>query len=402
MDSEKKRIVYIVLSKFGKSNRNVLEKIARITLDKMKKCSFSNNISEPNIMKENINASIIFMEVMNEMKKDIDLKEFLFMEMGNSAEHLVTEFKAKERVTLPYLIKNPQILQNIFYPENLVKIAHLTLDSKNRIRTQNIIPSVLNVPLSIETFSWNISSINSSYDSSNTAVSTGLLKNIISIKMKPFIMPNLYNNKPVNIELLELNYQSYCDQNKKFHFTFNNSYTTQKTYAEATGYRSAYSEFATSIINKYTQISLTETGENQSIFYFNDPIAELNRLTLKFNDIVFDNDYITATITTGTRTGLKFPYIPHITLYDEIIISNLDADNSDTNAIANILNNINNKVFQITSIISTNTLGTDATYYIDASSVGLTGINNGEFLVYLNSKRFIITLDIEYIPKYIS
>jgi len=423
MSSEKERIFYLVLSKFknsdcfkNKANRFpkennpkenneyiFLEKIGRIIIEKMKNCKFSDTPSKFNKIKETMNASILFNIVLKETKHDLDLKEFLFMEMGNSPEHLVTDFKPQEKISMTYLLKNPQILQNIFYPENLIKNAQLTLDSKNRIR--NVVTyEYLSYPSTYDIFSWNIAPINSSYDSSNTAVSTSLLKNIVSIKMKPFILPNLYAKKNINIEMLELNQQAYINQTSRFHFSFNASYTTQKTYAEATGYRSAYTEFPIGTINKYTQISLKEYGKNLSIYYFNEPIAELPRLSLKFSDdsvLNFDNDYITATIITGTRTGLVFPYIPNITLYDEVIISNLTADNANTNTIKAILDNINNQVFQITSITNTDTIGTNAIYYIDISSDGLTGINNGQFLVYLNSKRFIITLDIEYIPKYI-
>ena len=152
----------------------------------------------------------------NIKKNDVDIKEILVSEVGQASETIIGSKKISKDATFDSLLQNPRLLQSIINPDALKKKTYLILDRKYMARDCN----------NITEFKWNITD-QSNKQETGYAVSSIAIRDIVSMRMYSFSIPNIKNNvmystKQVSIEMIELNHQSYIQPacNKKFHFIY--------------------------------------------------------------------------------------------------------------------------------------------------------------------------------------
>jgi hypothetical protein len=321
--------------------------------------------------------------------------------------------KAKELKKVIEKYKNiPQILENQIigqitdinniYKDPLIKTKtiYLFLDSRYKVdTTDNTV------------IKWNIAPFGTSYDSETTALTTEKITNIKSIKMYPFVFKStaaVYQLNRIYVTILELQSQSYTiGNNKKIHYEFFFSNNAQKTIGEATGYRSDTVFTNNQLSNTgYTQPILSDIGNNEAIFYFDNPIDYLDTLTIQFSNLYgilkLDPETLPATLIFSSRiTRIIFNTNPFITVYDRIIISNLTVNLSSINTQESLDKHklyINN-LLRPEGWIITNYTTNNNLYYADISLssmfINYTIFQNIPFNVYFDSKRTTIRLEIE-------
>jgi hypothetical protein len=297
----------------------------------------------------------------------IDMQEILAQEMEQSS---INNNKALlKKATWDTLLQSPELLQSILNPSSLQRTSYLILDRKFQAKDAN----------NITEFRWNVTDTSREYDNKASVVSTVEIQNIFGIKMYPFVFPNTPNAttgiKRLSVEIVELNMQAYISaaHKKKFHFMFE----TQKISNDV-----------------YSADNAVDSTLNDSEFRFHDTIMELNSITLRFGNpfktLSLDPDILTGTIAiVGAQTTVSFG-VPHrLALGDIIVIDGFATDNPIADVIE--IDQINNPDGWPTTALTSTT----ATIDIDLS--GLTGnIINVPHNIYLESKRFVIQLEIKH------
>jgi hypothetical protein len=324
-------------------------------------------------------CNIITGIIIKQLEPKADLREYLKTEIEDTheSENALTKIKIDKKETVNTLLQKPHILQHIFNPDARLKTGYLHLDSKYRSREtdkRNI-------------FTWNINVSGTDYDSKSSAISTSDIKNITSIRMFPFRFPNTPNAitsaRRLSVEMVELNNQAYITYgNNRYHFMFR----INESSALVSG---AFTPSA------YLQYEADDIDQSEAKFTFSNPIVELTKLSLRFRnpftELELDPDVLPAVISAvGVNTLLTFS-IPHrITIGDEVIINGFNTTTPDADYVEiDQMNNSNGWA------VASNTAFT-VTIPVDIS--GLSGaIIGNPFNIYLNSKRFIIRLEIKYI-----
>ena len=337
----------------------------------------------------------IIVETIKEQNPDIN--EYMRNEIGKDSDHYLKSKTIDVNETINTILSKPKLVQSIFNPKALVRKAYLYVDSRYRNR---------NYPNNI--FNWNIASSGTNYDKTTSIICTSKIRNIIAVTMTPFKFPNssgvLSNLNRIYVNIVELQNQAYVtSENIRFHFEFDVQYTNQLTAAEATGYRIQYTNNnPNETSTAYTHFLCNDIGNSIARFEFVNPIAELNTLTLQFynglNYITLDNDIAIGTVLECTETFLTFTFNKevYIALYDKVIINDISINNS-TSQQKEFTNDLNrSEGWQISKIINSNPVSYSI-YYSGGLSVDPANFNNGQFTIYLQSKRIITKIEVEYI-----
>lgn len=300
----------------------------------------------------------------------IDVHEMLVKAIGNDPETSLLDKKIESNATLDSLLQNPRMIQSIFNPAALHKKAYLILDRKFQASESN----------NVNEFKWNIANTSRSYDPKTTAATNSSMKDIVKIKMFPFMFPNTDNTLTVfnrlTVEIAELNTQSYIIThiNKKFHFSFD---------IQQTGASAPY--------------NMTDIGNSISEFEFHDPVIELNTITLRFGNpeelINLDPDSLLGTISAvGAQTLITFTQLHLCNVGSSVVISNFSTTAPVDDAVEIDLMNYSHGWEIVAS--------TAFSITIDVDISGLTGaILGNPFYVYLNAKRFALRLELTYITQ---
>ncbi len=302
----------------------------------------------------------------NTQYDELDIHSILVAELGKESESISGPKVVEKNATFDSLLQTPRLLQRIVNPQALKRKTYLLLDRKHQAKDAN----------NITEFRWNVTDISHPYDSS-MAVSTMPINDIVSIKMYPFIFPSalytLNETKRLSVEIDELKNQAYVAPayNKRFHFVFSVQNLTN---------------------DSNTQYNIDDLGNSDCVFDFHDPIIELNTITLRFGNpfynLSLDPDQLPATITSSTNKALLTFAQPHnLDVNDIITISNFITSNANADsAQITLMNNKNGWPATITS---------DTTVTINVDLSGLVGtIINNPYMIYLESKRFVVRLEI--------
>jgi len=264
--------------------------------------------------------------------------------------------------------RNPTKLLGIFNPSALVKKTYIILDRRYHARDDS----------NLTEFRWNLSEGSDSSD--NTLITRVPLKNIVSMKMLPFRFPNTENTisfpMRLSVQVKEIPSQAYIAPGSNARFQFLFEITEEKT-------------------GSFQPYQLNEMSDNSSVFSFHTPIKHLSSLTLSFGNpfikLTLHPDVLPATISpSGVVTLLTFTQ-PHNMLDGEkIIISSFITTEL---ALDRVEIDLLNSVFGwAVTVIAATTLTVD----VDISGLSGTILNN-PYSIYLESKRFVIPIELSYI-----
>ncbi len=215
-----------------------------------------------------------------------------------------------------------------------------------------------------KSFSWDLKSL-----------SINSIENVVGAKMHPFRFP--YTETAItfpmrlSINIEEFGNQAYMSQVKNFQFIF-------EIKKEGSGTE---------------PYQLIDTGGAYSEFWCSSPINSLDSITINFgnpfNKITLDPDQLYATISAdGAQTLLTFTQ-PHMLLTNDIVyIEDFSTDNPEDYTEEALLNSVYG--WKLASVTST-------TAHIDVDLSSLAGsIINNPYLIYFDSKRFAIPIEIYY------
>lgn len=270
--------------------------------------------------------------------------------------------------TVNSLLTRPAVLQSIFNPGALVSRTYLFLDSRWRFRTGD--SSVL---------SWSIATSNGPRQDSFSGLVTADLRNIVGIRLLPFIFPNtrraLNCLRRISVEMIEFQNQAYVMYgNQRFHFMY-----------EINAGAAADDPYETK-----------ELGLNESTFRFGKPISEIQTLSFRFrnpiNILSLDKDLLTGTATSvGAETVITFSEPHFCGIGDEIIVNGFNT----TNPIADLaeIELVNDQDGWPITAVTTYTM----TFGVDLSS--LAGAIVGNVEVFFQAKRLLMRLEIDWVAK---
>ncbi len=248
-------------------------------------------------------------------------------------------------------IKQPgPTLLNRINPAATMKRAYFILDRRYHNRSKS--------------FSWDLKEL-----------SIINIENVLGAKVHPFRFP--YTETAItfpmrlSINIEEFGGQAYISHVKNFQFIF-------ELKKEGSGTE---------------PYQLIDTGGTYSEFWCATPITTMDSITINFgnpfNKITLDPDQLYATISSdGAQTLLTFTQ-PHMLLANDIVyIENFATDSADDYTETALLNSIYG--WKLASV-------TSSTAHIDVDISSLSGsIINNPYLIYFDSKRFAIPIEIYY------
>lgn len=315
-----------------------------------------------------------------------DMQSYLRDQLGTDPEQAVSRGVSSDE-TLGSILNKPYVLRSIINPRSLYRKTYLLLDSRHRIRDGDY----------LKLFKWNLASAGSNYDPETSAVSTSPLTNIVAIKMFPFRFPNSWNAVTsvhrLAVSITELNNQAFVMYGgARAHFFFDINRSTITDVVDESG----------TTVN-YPQYICSDIGNSVSEYNFSQPVQALTTMTLSFynpyQQITFDPDIITgATLSVAsTGTRITFPFVPYLANYDDVIISGFvirsapGVTSTNVNDVA-AMAQINDVAGWAITIVTASIV----TINVDLSHIVGT-IDNSKVVVYLNSKRITLRLELTYI-----
>lgn len=259
------------------------------------------------------------------------------------------------------------LVKKVNEPISSLNTTHLLLDTRYRNLSTD----------GTREFTWDY--INQLLISQGTINSLGNIRDIISITIMPFRIPNVLSEFN-DYNLISLSIEEFISQsiiaheNRRFHFL--------------SGIDRKKSD------NRW--LSLCCDDYYNAEYKFNTPITTLNTITIKFgeplNIMIFDKDRLPGNIIYGSPTTINFDEDHKLTNNDLVYIDNFTTSNPiiDSSAIAGI-NNINGNPATIIS-------PTSITIPVDTSTIiGNTIIRL--YTVFFGSKRIFIPMELKYLAS---
>lgn len=324
---------------------------------------------------ENLNPKLeITTEVIENIAKHLSVeltktKSFEHqLQTEEDSDNVMTKYKIRLDDTVNTLLHKPAVLQSIFNPAALVSKTYLFLDSKWRLRNGD--QTIL---------SWSIATSNGSRLENISGLTTAPVKNIIAVKLLPFIFPNtqraLNSLRRISVEMIEFNAQAYVMHgNQRFHFMY-----------EIDAGTAADDPYETK-----------ELGLNESIFRFTYPITEIQTLSIRFrnpiNILSLDKDILIGTAASvGTDTVITFSEPHRCGIGDDVVVSGFTTTNPSADfAEIELVNDADG--WPLTAV-TTYTI----TFAVDLST--LTGAITGNVEVFFQAKRLLLRFEIDWVQK---
>lgn len=259
------------------------------------------------------------------------------------------------------------LVKKVNGPINSVNTIHLLLDTRYRNLSTD----------GTDCFTWD--HINQLTTAQGTVNSIGNVKNIISMTLMNFKIPNVlpdeWDYDMISISIEEFISQSViAHENRRYHFLT----CIDKVKSN----------------NRWKLLCCDDYYKG--IYNFNRPITTLNTLTLKFGSpldlIKFDKDRLPGTIIHGSPTIIQFDEDHKLTTNDIIYIENYTTSNSFDDY--NIIKSINSVKGNISTVISS----TSISIPVDSSSI-LNNNDNKQFSVFFGSKRMFIPIELKFLSK---
>jgi hypothetical protein len=226
---------------------------------------------------ENILDKYYKMVILKDKPENIDSKDIGNADLENEEPNI---YSSIPDYIMKY-INSPKMLKFSINPKYVIKKAYIYLDSMHRLRNNDL--SIMK---------WNINT--QDIYNENDAITSNKIKNIISMELFPFIMPStwflLSNSNRLYVSIIELLSKAYVQYKTRFHFEYYLEYKPI-TFPDSTGYRVNYDmlgSISNDIINNIStsdiRIRANEIGNNKNIFYFDEPINELNTISMEFSN----------------------------------------------------------------------------------------------------------------------
>jgi len=215
----------------------------------------------------------------------------------------------------------PRRLQNIFNPQAAEKKVYLNLDNKYAYVPISSL-ATYRENRTISTFTWYINPAGMSSATNNTIGTLLPLKDVVKIRMLPFIIPNtevdVFSTERVTVAIEELASvgKSAIDYNRRYHFLFG--------IEKITG------------TSGYVPLRLKDISDRPTEHEFIQPVKELTSITLSFaapfrplimrNPISKPNAFI-SNLYNLTQTIIQFDDNPYISLGSFIYITGFTTTN---------------------------------------------------------------------------
>ena len=214
---------------------------------------------------------------------------------------------------------------------------------------------------------------NNMFRRQGTCNSIADIKNIKSIKIMPFRMPNTTNAnndyKRISIFIKEFSAQSFiAHENKQFHFMMR----------------------IDDLYSNKNWLEITSEGYHDGEYRFNKLITTLDTITICFgsplDDIKFNKDRAYATVLCGDTTKLIFEAPHNCNTGDYVCVSDLSSSQSN-----------NNHTLDISNVKSKKISDTVLEIPIDTNYL-LLNITNPDYKahIYFGNTRLFINLEINY------
>ena len=279
-------------------------------------------------LRERIKTESLISKPMNDESSYESVKDILRKNIGRpeTVEETISYSKEeKENAQLVNIAEifgssQPLRLQNIFNPQATEKKIYLVLDTKHTVGlTDNI--QDYKQDATVSSFKWNISTNSISSALTNMVGVSSPIKDIVKIKMYPFIIPNveydIYVYERISLAIDELNTQAYSaiDYSRRFHFLFDIEPVNR------TG---------------YYPFRLKDLGNSITEFEFFKPIKEISTITLSFGapfrPISFGSPIlvpkqILSNPLSPTQTVIEFYFNPYVSKDSFVYITGFTTTN---------------------------------------------------------------------------
>jgi len=370
---DKKKILQSVMHNIQKVIHRKLSELEEVYVRSQLKQFINNKTNEELKIKFPLFMDIILDGIKNPKTIDkamaepheIDIHELLKKQIKNQNKKIIEPKHPNDITSILGMDKGISLLRT-FNPQAALRTAYVLLDRKYHLRNGD----------ENTTFRWSLSLSGQSYNTKNSAVITTMPTNIIGVRIIPFSFPYSTDAmsflKRISITIQELDMNAYISGNNryKFHFLFN-------IIPGAAG----------------GPTELKESTNSSLEFWLGKPIQEISTLTLQFgnpfNRLTLNPDRLHAVITkSGIQTLLTFSQPHFVVVPDRVTIENFTTDQPTQDIVEIEL--INNPIGWDVSSVTATTI----TINIDLS--GLVGTIQSQSIVYFESKRFIIPLELKY------
>ena len=297
----------------------------------------------------------------------VDIHEMLKQQITEDTKKV--EAKNPSDITSILGLEPGMELLKMFNPQAAIYTSYVILDRKFQTRNN-----------SLDTFSWNLALSGQGYNHDTSAVCTTMPKNIIGAKIIPFRFPRteaaITFSKRLSINIQELEMHAYVasDNRWRFHFLF------------------SLIEDGGNPNDPY--ILANSGGENTTEFWLGSKVQEIDSITLTFGNpftkLTLDPDRLPATIASvGVQAVLSFAQPHFVSVGDNVTIEDFTTNNIIADFVEIQLMNDDTGWPVVAATATTLTIDVDLT--------GLTGAITTPTSIYLDSKRFIIPMEIKYI-----
>lgn len=302
----------------------------------------------------------------------VDIHEMLKVQLLDDTIEKKLKIKNPNDITRIFGMDTTNIigLQKVFNPLATVRTAYILLDRKFQSRVQD----------TNSTFTWQLSISGQGYNPLNSAITTALPKNVVGAKIIPFRFPRteaaITFSKRISIEIQELNMHAYVtNERRRFHFMF--------------------SLLEDGVNPNDPYILANSGGENTTEFWLGKAVQEINSITLTFGNpftkLRLDPDRLPATITSvGVQAVLTFAQPHFVSINDTVTIEDFDTNNPVADFVEIQLMSDETGWPVVAATATTLTINVDLS--------GLIGVIAVPTRIYLESKRFIIPLELKYLP----
>lgn len=307
----------------------------------------------------------------------IDTHEVFKNEIGVSGEYaksytnleqdvqqfIQPKFVAPQGVTVNNIlgINTPYQIRNLFNPASNLSTNYVLLDSKKRQLSND----------GTRNMRWAFSNTQNTLQGTVNAV--GAIRDIIELKiMGPFTIPRV-DTADNDYDMITMTISEYANQaiighGKSFHFLFKPTITGDL-------------------------IELNPVPYNDGIFKFDNPVTQLDTLTISFgapiDQVLFDKDRLRCTFTKGNPTIVTFTEDHNLATGDKIEFTNFTTDAPVADA------------SQISAMNSTDGLTvaktSDTTVTVPIDTSGITEKASLAIVAYFRSKRFFVPMQIRFI-----
>jgi hypothetical protein len=313
--------------------------------------NYFSTYSLPNII--SIIKNIVIDEISIEHREinDIDTHELMKQAIDPDVKYNKATQLRKKKGAVPINVDSvfgytdiAKLVKKAVTPVSSVNNAYLLLDTRHRILEND----------GTEYFSWG--HMNQLTTSQGTVNSLGNIRDIISILMMPYKIPNVQTTQNpydlITVSIEEFTPQSIvAHEDRRFHFIgcINRSESDDRW------------------------LRVCNDDYHKAEYKFNKPITSIDTLTLKFGNplepIFFDKDRLPGTITYGTPTIINFTENHNILTGDAVYIDNFITINPAFDSTP--INGINSR----NGVISTVLTPTSISIPVDTSSINkvLTG-----------------------------